>query len=178
MGDLTRREMLLGTGLGAGLMTLFLAVPIGGFLLSPLFTKEKKEQAVIGPIDSVPVNVPTPFIAQLKEGTGWNIGPVPRVVYVTKIQQGAGAPITLKAFSNTCTHMQCDVHWDASFAGPGDPNQNGRFLCPCHGGLYLIDGTNIYGPPPSPLPEWVHEVIKGADGKTYIRITNAFTESI
>ncbi len=181
MAELSRREMLIGTAVGGGAITLMLAGPVVGFLLSPLFTKRRTETAVIGPIDSVPVNTPTPFIARLNEGDGWNIGPIPRVVYVVKYQQVVGPgqpPPTLLVFSNTCTHMQCDVHWDGTFVGAGDPVLNGRFICPCHGGLYLMNGTNIYGPPPSPLPQWVHEVFTGEDGKTYVRIQNDFTEKI
>lgn len=186
MPEISRREMLIGTGVGGGLISLFLAVPIVGFALSPLFAKNALETAVIGPIDEVPINTPTPFIASLKEGTGWNTGPVPRVVYVVKYQatppQGnqPGSPVQLLTFANVCTHMQCDVHWDGSFAGPANPGEaatNGRFLCPCHGGLYDINGLNVYGPPPSPLPQWVSTTFKNA-GKTYVRIRNQFNESI
>jgi Rieske Fe-S protein len=48
-----------------------------------------------------------------------------------------------------------------------------QFLCPCHGGLYDISGVNVGGPPPKPLPEYVHRI----DGTT-LYIENRFTEDI
>jgi Rieske Fe-S protein len=60
--------------------------------------------------------------------------------------------------------MQCPVRWEPPL---------GQFLCPCHGGLYAIDGTNVGGPPPKPLPEYVHRLVGNV-----LYIENRFTESI
>jgi menaquinol-cytochrome c reductase iron-sulfur subunit len=49
---------------------------------------------------------------------------------------------TVRALSATCTHLGCQVRWDA--AGK-------KFRCPCHGGVYAADGTVVEGPPPRPL---------------------------
>lgn len=49
---------------------------------------------------------------------------------------------TIRAMSATCTHLGCQVQWDA--AGK-------QFKCPCHGGVYAADGTVVSGPPPRPL---------------------------
>jgi Rieske Fe-S protein len=90
---------------------------------------------------------------------------VQRVVYVVKMSSGE-----LLAFSNTCTHMQCNVHWDP---------QLGQYLCPCNGGLYDIRGNNIGGPPPSPLPEWVHRTyVDAGSGRTVLEVQNQFNENI
>ena len=40
-------------------------------------------------------------------------------------------------------------------------------------GLYNIDGVNVGGPPPKPLPQFVHRI----DGTT-LYVQNRFTESI
>ena len=47
-----------------------------------------------------------------------------------------------KAFSATCTHMDCTVQLKK------DEN---LIWCACHNGKYDINGTNISGPPPKPL---------------------------
>ena len=48
----------------------------------------------------------------------------------------------LRAFDAKCSHAGCNVSWDKQ-----------RFLCPCHGGVYDLNGKNISGPPPRPLTE-------------------------
>jgi Rieske Fe-S protein len=163
--ELTRREMLVrGTGLGMGLVGVMLSVPAIGFLLSPLFIKQRTSWVTVGVIDNIPINTPTPLVAQVPVGTGYPTPPVPRVVYVVRKPGGE----TL-ALSNICTHMQCDVHWSPSL---------GNFLCPCHGGLYDIDGNNVGGPPPQPLPQWKKRFHTDMQGRTVLEIENVLDERI
>ena len=157
-----RQLMMLGTGLGAGVVGLMLSTPALGFLLSPLFIQRRVQWVTVGPIDTVPVGTPTPLIAELPADEGWPTPPQPRVVYVLKKDDGS-----MRAFSNICTHMQCDVHWEPRL---------GQFLCPCHGGLYDIDGNNVGGPPPEPLPQWVHRVHIDAQGRRILEIQNELSE--
>jgi menaquinol-cytochrome c reductase iron-sulfur subunit len=161
---ITRRRFLVrGTGLLAGVITTLLSIPAIGFLLSPLWHSTTYTWITVGPIDSVPPETPTAMVAKVPLGVGPPTPPVPRIVYVVK-HQGR-----LYVFSNICTHMQCDVHWD-----PGIH----YFLCPCHGGLYEINGTNIGGPPPQPLPQWVHRLITDSQGRQILQIQNRLAESI
>ena len=165
MKQISRRDALIrGTGLGMGLVGVMLSVPAVGFLLSPLFLKQQPSWSTVGPIDEIPVNKPTALIADVAVGTGYPTPAVKRVVYVVKKQDGG-----FKALSNICTHMQCDVHWD---------ERQGNFLCPCHGGLYDIDGKNIGGPPPQPLAQWVHRTRLDGQGRTLLEIQNTLDESI
>jgi cytochrome b6-f complex iron-sulfur subunit len=48
----------------------------------------------------------------------------------------------LIALSAVCTHLGCIVQWQ---------KERQEFLCPCHAGLYTVDGAVISGPPPKPL---------------------------
>jgi len=51
---------------------------------------------------------------------------------------------TYIAFSRTCTHASCAVHFR--------PEEN-RLDCPCHQGAFsAADGSVVFGPPPRPLP--------------------------
>ena len=45
---------------------------------------------------------------------------------------------TFVAFSNSCPHLGCKVHWEA---------QEERFLCPCHQGIFNAEGIAVSGPP-------------------------------
>ena len=41
-----------------------------------------------------------------------------------------------------CTHLGCI---------PNYKQKESKFICPCHGGEFNLDGKNTFGPPPSPL---------------------------
>lgn len=166
MGTMSRRRFLIRmTNLGAGMITLMLSIPAIGFVLAPLFEKRTRSWVRVGDVSGIPVGLPTPFTVSMPIGSGPPTPSVDRVVYVVRMADGR-----LFAFSNTCTHMQCNVHWDPSL---------GQFLCPCHGGLYDLTGQNIGGPPPSPLPQWLHRTFTDpATGRTILEVQNQYDESI
>ncbi len=51
----------------------------------------------------------------------------------------------LRAFSATCTHLDCTVQYRKDM---------GVIWCACHNGKYDLNGRNISGPPPRPLDEY------------------------
>ncbi len=55
----------------------------------------------------------------------------------------------LRAFSTTCTHLGCQVHWK--------PKEK-TFFCPCHDGVFDSEGNPTAGPPPTPLARYPVEV--------------------
>jgi menaquinol-cytochrome c reductase iron-sulfur subunit len=155
---LSRRQFaLLGTQLVGATVTVLLGIPIVGFVLSPLFRRQPTYEAKVGDISGVPEAEPTKFTVTFPQGE-WTTAKVNAAVYVVKQNN------SYKIFSNTCTHMECPVHWDDALR---------QFLCPCHGGLYDIDGNNVGGPPPKPLPQYVHRL----DGTT-LYVQDRYTESI
>ena len=50
-----------------------------------------------------------------------------------------------RAFSGTCTHLDCTVQYQA-------PNR--QIWCACHNGFYDMNGRVVSGPPPRPLEEF------------------------
>ena len=50
-----------------------------------------------------------------------------------------------RAFSATCTHLDCTVQFRKDL---------GIIWCACHNGQYDLNGRNIGGPPPRPLDEF------------------------
>ena len=52
----------------------------------------------------------------------------------------AGGAVVVR--SAVCTHLGCIVQWQ---------KEKGQFLCPCHAGLFGVDGRVLSGPPPKPL---------------------------
>jgi Rieske Fe-S protein len=98
--------------------------------------------------------------------------PVPRVLAVSRVdgwyRERARQTVflvwdgdrTIRALSATCTHLGCQVRWDA--AGK-------KFRCPCHGGIYAPDGTVVEGPPPRPL-DTIEARIDPANQTVLVRI--------
>ena len=59
----------------------------------------------------------------------------------------------LRAFSATCTHLDCTVQYRKDF---------GMIWCACHNGKYDMNGRNVSGPPPRPLDEY-RVVVQGEE---------------
>lgn len=49
---------------------------------------------------------------------------------------------SLLALSRTCTHLGCSVPW---------VEEKGRFICPCHGSSFSLNGEVMTAPAPRPL---------------------------
>lgn len=64
----------------------------------------------------------------------------------------------LKAFSAICTHLGCLVDWDG---------QKREIVCPCHAGVFDVEGRPVSGPPPRPLPSYPVKLI---DGKIFVEL--------
>ena len=66
----------------------------------------------------------------------------------------------LNVLSSSCAHLGCPVRW---ILREGE----GEFLCPCHGGIYNINGEYVAGPPPRGMYSYAHEVRE--DGNMYVK---------
>lgn len=67
----------------------------------------------------------------------------------------------LNVLSNSCAHLGCPVRW-LVVGGKGE------FLCPCHGGIYDINGEYVAGPPPRGMYHYAKAEIR-EDGKLYVK---------
>ena len=56
-----------------------------------------------------------------------------------------------RAFEATCTHLDCIVQYK---------RDSKQILCACHNGIYDMNGLNVSGPPPHPLPEFDVKIIR------------------
>jgi cytochrome b6-f complex iron-sulfur subunit len=59
------------------------------------------------------------------------------------------APDRFVALSAVCTHAGCVVEYNP---------QTKQIDCPCHGGVFDLQGNVLAGPPPKPLPQFRVEV--------------------
>jgi cytochrome b6-f complex iron-sulfur subunit len=111
-------RVLMASGLAAG----------GGFMawiaaryITPLKAIRNRRQIYLAPLKDVPA------------GQGRKFG----------LPGGATALVTqadgeIVALSDVCPHLGCKVHFEAA---------QGKFVCPCHNGVFDRNGTAISGPP-------------------------------
>jgi cytochrome b6-f complex iron-sulfur subunit len=61
-----------------------------------------------------------------------------------------------RAFSATCTHLDCIVEYQSD---------EKRFWCNCHSGEYDLTGRNVAGPPPKPLTPYEVNIASRGPGQ-------------
>ena len=69
-----------------------------------------------------------------------------------------------RAFSATCTHLDCIV---------GFQKERNRIWCNCHGGTYDLTGRNVAGPPPRPLTAFKVNLVAKSGGAPTIVVSKA-----
>ncbi|HLA28452.1 MAG TPA: ubiquinol-cytochrome c reductase iron-sulfur subunit [Syntrophales bacterium] len=130
--DLTRRDclrlglwgglcILTAESLAATVASLWPQVKAGGF----------GSVVTIGKADNFPVGSVTSF-------------PEARF-YLSRVESG------FLALSRKCTHLGCVVPWQKDEPSLDKIASEGRFNCPCHGGMFDRYGQVIAGPPPRPM---------------------------
>jgi len=152
----TRRRFMSGAANVAGAVAVSaIALPALGFALGPVFEKHKQPWNNVGPVDQFPDDNYIPKVVTLSAGIG-QAGK--STVYVRKrnpqIDKGpADRYSQYVAISTRCMHLGCPVRFVEAA---------GRFICPCHGGVYDFEGKVDGGPPVRPLDRFYTEV-RGTD---------------
>ena len=125
---------LLGTSVVATLGAML--YPIFRYLVPPEIVEAQSNSVLAGKVNDIAVNT----------GKIFKFGSKPGILIKT-------ASGDIKAFSASCTHLDCIVQYDGS---------QKAITCACHNGKYDLTGKNISGPPPRPLEEFTVNV-KGDD---------------
>jgi cytochrome b6-f complex iron-sulfur subunit len=147
---MNRRQILnwfLGTSVGALLVSVI--YPVLRYMTPPKITEASTNQ-----IEAGEVNDP-----QLLE-RGYKIvrfGAEPVILV-------KAADNDFRAFSATCTHLDCIV---------GFQKEQTRIYCNCHGGCYDLQGRNVSGPPPRPLTPYKVNVVSKGSGPGLIVVSKA-----
>lgn len=69
---------------------------------------------------------------------------------------------SINVLNNSCAHLGCPVRWITNADGEGE------FLCPCHGGIYDINGGWYGGPPPRGMYRYTQFEVR-ENGRLYIK---------
>jgi len=136
--EATRRGFFrVAIGILGGFIGLVLGIPLVGSLLGPAFRKKPTRWARVAVVESLPLGQPTVVSFTNQSSEGYLRETVVRNVWAIR-----RSPAEVTVFSPICTHLGCRYDWE--------PN-SGRFLCPCHGSLFGLDGKVLAGPAPRPL---------------------------
>jgi len=142
-----RRALVLFVNSTVALIGSGLAAVLGAFALRPATTAPGR-WIKAGAVGDLTPNVPVARVLALSRQDGWYRERARETVFL--VWDGASS---VHALSATCTHLGCQVRWDA---------ETTRFRCPCHGGVFDANGQVLEGPPPRPLDRVETRVESGA----------------
>ena len=94
-------------------------------------------------------NIPQPanqnFTLDLTDPANAALNNVGGFIYKNNLVIIRTSSTNFEAISDICTHAGCQVQYYSS---------QKEFYCPCHGGVYDINGKVVGGPPPAPLQKY------------------------
>lgn len=140
-------------GLATSLISLWLAIPLTGYVISPALKRREASWNEVGNIQDLRPGEPQAldFVNTVKDG--WRNTTVKKIVWAVKQSDG-----TAVVFSPICPHLGCGYRWDG-----GDKT----FKCPCHGSVYDVTGKVLAGPAPRTLDVLPSKVEQGRLWVTY-----------
>lgn len=152
--ELGRRNFLIRTisAIHAA-MGATLAFVLGGAVLAPSFEKRDASWLRAGALGGLRDNEPTPVTLRLARRDGYAQVVDRTVIYLVKVSEHE-----VRALHSTCTHLGCRTSYD---------RESRRILCPCHGGVYDVQGNVIEGPPPAPLASLTTRI---EDGNVLVQV--------
>lgn len=146
-----RRFLARLTGAMAGAIGALLAGPSAWFLIGASQQQAQAEWIELGDISSFPLGAPTKVTRSVSRQVGFQEEDQEVSVFVIT-EDG----VEFRGLSDRCTHLGCRVRHVPS----GDEQPEG-FFCPCHDGLFDIQGGVVSGPLPRPLDEFEMRVENG-----------------
>lgn len=147
-GQVRRRSVL--TAAVAALASFIggaIAVPAVGHIISPALKADARPLLSLGNVDDFEVGKPKRVDFVYYKSDGWIEEQTSGSAWV--VRKG---PDDFVVFDPRCTHLGCPFGWSS---------ETGHFLCPCHDGVFALDGRVVSGPPPRPLDRFEHSVEAG-----------------
>lgn len=138
-------------------ITAVIGLPAVAYIIYPAMqTQESDAWIPLGPLENYPIGQPTLFNFTRTKINGWEKTVNSYGAYVVRYTE-----TDQKVFNNTCTHLSCRVNWR---------DEETDFHCPCHDGIFDIEGKVTDGPPPRSLDEYETKV---EDGNLFIHFVEA-----
>lgn len=151
----TRRRFMTASVHGLGITaTMAFALPALGFALGPVFERTKAPWQSVGSVDDFDEINYVPRVITLVAGIG-EAGKSTAYVRLRdpKIDTEPEDEFNqVVAISTRCNHLGCPVRFTEAA---------GKFICPCHGGVYDFRGLREGGPPVRPLDRFYTRIENG-----------------
>ncbi len=140
--EMNRRSFLTGVILWvSGIIAAIIGVPAIGYFVSPALKTSKGEKWIaLGKLGDVAIKKPKAVNFQIAIKDGWINSELTETAFIVREDQSKYIVL-----SNQCTHLSCKVYWS---------DEKQVYICPCHNGIYDMEGGNISGPPPRPLDRY------------------------
>jgi Rieske Fe-S protein len=127
-------------------MGLTLAFIFGRAVIAPSFERRSQTWLSAGDARMLADREPATVTLRVSRPDGATEFIDRRVVYLIKTGD------QVKALDSTCTHLGCRTRFNP---------ETRQIECPCHGGVYDLDGRVVAGPPPAPLNTLVTKIEAG-----------------
>jgi len=143
------RRTLLGYVIGAvgAFIGTVLAIPLVGYIISPALRKPAGTWVEAGSLDNFQIGTPRLVEFAILRRDGWMEETQKKSVWVVR-----RAEQDFTIYNPRCTHLGCAYNWVA---------EKQQFFCPCHAGVFDIEGNVVAGPPPRPLDRLPFRVENG-----------------
>ena len=115
-----------------------LAYILGTAVLAPSLTRREPTWLTAGDLAGLTDGEPQAVTLRIARQDGATEAVDRRVVFLVRSGDA------VKALDSTCTHLGCRTRVNLEAK---------QIECPCHGGVYNLQGQVIAGPPPQPLRE-------------------------
>jgi menaquinol-cytochrome c reductase iron-sulfur subunit len=127
-----------------GVIALAMAIPTAIYLLIPPRARKPSDWIDAGDISQLKPGEPVELIFEQDRLDGWKLQSEKRTAWVVK-----EADNKIVAFGPQCTHLACAYHWETDAD---------KFVCPCHGSEFSIQGKVLAGPAPRPLDRYLTKI--------------------
>ncbi len=149
-----RRNFLVRAIVGLqATMGAVLAFILGSTTLSPSFSGRDETWLRAIDLDALPENQLVPVTLRVSRSDGYSQIVDRTVVYLVRTGDQ-----DVRALHSTCTHLGCRTSYD---------RKTKLILCPCHGGVFDVEGHVVSGPPPAPLPSLSTRI---EDGQVLVQV--------
>lgn len=134
-------------------MGAVVAFVLGATTLAPSFSRRDETWLLAAALDALPDNQPVPVTLRVTRQDGYSQVVDRTVVYLVRTGDQ-----DVRALHSTCTHLGCRTSYDRRVK---------RIVCPCHGGVFDVQGNVVAGPPPEPLPTLTTRI---EDGNVMVQV--------
>lgn len=146
--EITRRNFFAVAGASLiAIISFFMAIPLAVYAIVPALKRESGRWIEIGDTAGFSPGTPSNATTAVVVRDGWATVKRRQNLFIIKNESGQ-----FVIFSDRCTHLGCAVRWS---------REERQFVCPCHNGMFDINGNVVAGPPPEPLRRLDYKISEG-----------------